>query len=356
MAKKINILGNNVPVANQGLKLSKLIPIKKIEKLDAFQNLNRIDEDVLERIADNMSQNQFDNSQPVHLWKVIDDDGTEHLYLIDGYTRIEAAEKAGILVVPYFEHDFATEEEAMLYAIHLQVDRRNCTGMDLIKKIEKLKGSDYIQSQQNKNSQIAEILGMSKRTVERAAFVAENASDEQLAKIEAGEETINATYNDIKETKLIDEEATDEQKEMLESGEITKEEVVDEIKSKKSAKKSNKKKSEDEEESGSEHEGEPMTLNFTHSDGIERPYRSPSEEDETDEWIKEKKLQVESARKEGFSDGFYNGLVFALSEIARGRTVTEVWNDERVSDLSADIICDFEQADDAEKIIEEHAK
>ena len=203
MAKKLNIITNGsaggLPVQNQGLKLSKIIALNKIEEHEKFKALYTIDEDLLERIAEDMKANKFDQSQPVHLWLQTDEDENEHFYLIDGYTRVQAAKLAGLPTVPYFEHNFESFDEAHRYALHLQVDRRNLDGADLLKNIELLMGSDYIKNMKgSKSAAIGEMLGVSKRTVDRATFVEKNATEEQLATIASGEATINATYNEIK--------------------------------------------------------------------------------------------------------------------------------------------------------------
>lgn len=215
MAKKLSIVTNGnkggLPVQNQGLKLSKIIAIEKIEEHEKFKELYSIDEDLLERIVEDMKQNKFDASQPVHIWLCKEND-IEHFYLIDGYTRIKAAKIAGLQTVPYFEHNFENFEEAHRYALHLQVDRRNLESSDLLKNIEVLMGSDYIQNMKgNKNAAVGEMLGVSEKTVERANFVKKNASEEQIAEIEAGEATINSTYDDLKGKKKKKEKESEEE-------------------------------------------------------------------------------------------------------------------------------------------------
>ena len=206
MAKTLNIVTNSkkggLPVANQGLKLSKILAIEKIEEHEQFKELYSIDEDLLGRIVEDMKANKFDASQPVHIWLYKDEEGIEHYYLIDGYTRVKAAKLAGLETVPYFEHNFESFEEAHRYALHLQVDRRNLNGMDLLHNIEALMGSEYIQNMKgNKNAAMGEMLGVSEKTIERAKFVEKNASEEQIEAIEAGEATVNSTYDEIKAEK-----------------------------------------------------------------------------------------------------------------------------------------------------------
>ena len=87
-----------------------------------FSNLFETKEDVLDRIVSDMKENGFDKFSPVHLWF-----GT----VIDGHTRLKAAEICGILDVPVFEHKFSSEEEAIDYAVKNQRNRRNLTDVEL---------------------------------------------------------------------------------------------------------------------------------------------------------------------------------------------------------------------------------
>ena len=337
MAKKLSIItaGGNLPFANNGLKLSENILIEKIEEHVKFKSLFSIDKTLLDRIASDMEKNSFDSSQPVHIWVTKGDDGKEHNYLIDGYTRVAASKMAGIKMIPYFKHTFESFEEAHRYALHLQTDRRNLNGIDLLKNIQELMGSDYIQSLEgNKNEAIGKELGISEKTVERANKVNSMASDEQIERIENGEASPNQIYNEIINQETVDEEATDEQRERIESGEATIKDICKEIKAEKKSRKASKKKSSDDDisESLSTNEGTPAGLNFNHSDGIERPsYRLSPEEDS--ERTKERKAAYEAGLKKG-SDLAYEIYDFILSEIESGKSAEKIRNDSHFDDFS----------------------
>lgn len=202
MAKRINILGAGpaIPFADGGLKLSKSIKISEIEEHPDFKSLFKIDDELLKRITNSIDDDGFDNSQPVHIWKVTEVDGTVHYYLIDGYTRIKALKQLGYETVPYFEHNFKTFEEAYKYVLGLQVNRRNLESSELLRNVLRLLGTDFVQNAEGKKSEvIAEVLGVSDRTVEKAISVAENADEETLAKIESGELSVNKAYKQAKE-------------------------------------------------------------------------------------------------------------------------------------------------------------
>ncbi|MDE5899461.1 MAG: ParB/Srx family N-terminal domain-containing protein [Treponemataceae bacterium] len=349
MARTLNIITNGsrggLPVQNQGLKLSKIIAVEKIEEHERFRELYTIDEGLLSRIAEDMKANKFDASQPVHIWTASDGDGTEHFYLIDGYTRLKAARLAGLPTVPYFEHHFGSFEEAHRYALHLQVDRRNLSGIDLLRNIEELMGSDYIKNLKgNRNDAVGELIGTSGKTVERANFVERNATEEQLAEIEAGTATVNSTYNDIKRRQFVERNATDEQKERLDSGEATAGEIYGELKASGRQKKNGKKSGgdpcgEDISDSLSDTSGNPSALNFSHSDGIERPKREPWAEDESDRRLIER---YREGKKDGFLEGFSKGAYAVYEKIFEfldsGRTADEVRNDPLFEDFSPTVI------------------
>ena len=358
MAKKLNIItaGGNLPFANNGLKLSENILVEKIEEHEKFKNLFSIDKALLNRITVDMEKNNFDSSQPVHIWVTKGDDGKEHNYLIDGYTRVAASKMAGIKMIPYFKHTFETFEEAHRYALHLQTDRRNLNGIDLLKNIQELMGSDYIQSLEgNKNEAIGKELGVSEKTVERANKVNSMASGEQIERIENGEASPNQIYNEIINQETVDEEATDEQRERIESGEATVKDICKEIKAEKKSRKASKKKSSDDDisESLSTNEGTPAGLNFNHSDGIERPsYRLSPEKDS--ERTKERKAAYEAGLKKG-SELAYEIYDFILSEIESGKTTEEIRNDSHFDDFSVARIYRAFYLDDEQKQEKEHS-
>ncbi len=278
MAKALSMITNGnkggIPVQNQGLKLSKTIPLEKIEEHEQFKKQFEMHEDVLHRIIDDMKEHEYDGSQPVHIWHQFDDDGKEHYYLIDGYTRVTAARTVGLKTVPYYEHEFKTYDEALHYVLHLQLDRRNLSESEKLKFLRELMGSEYIQNYEGLKAQaIADELGISTRSAQRAIAVEQNATDEQKARIENNEATINQIYNET-------------------------------VKEKKAAKKKNKsEENEDDDLSDSLSDNRnPQGLNFNHSDGIERPdYSLSSEED--DDRTHERRTAYLAGRNDGFAEG-----------------------------------------------------
>lgn len=322
MAKKINITlsTNNTPFASGGVKLSKSIAIDKIEDHPKFKSLFNIDGDLLDRISNSMSSEGFDNSQPIHIWKTADDNDTVHFYLIDGYTRVSAARIAKINLLPCYEHEFETMEDAYLYALSLQMNRRNIESNELYRNILELLDTDFIRnSSGRKQDYIAKILGVSPRTVAKAIYVEKNASDEIKEELNSGVKSLNQAYKDSQKKKESNDENT--ANEEKECSEIESEDFYE-----------------------SEADGNPAPVVFNHSDGVERSKRNPWETDEYDQRLKERYM-------EGYSEGFTKAAYFVLGEIIKGKTPKEIWEDERLSDLSPSQIVKVELPKENEDLV-----
>lgn len=300
MAKKLSMItsGSNLPVANAGLKLSKIIDIEKIEEHEKFKNLYSIDENLVERIVQNIKENGFDKSQPVHIWISSDDNGISHNYLIDGYTRLQAARLANLVTVPYFEHNFDTFEEAYRYVLHLQIDRRNLSGADFLSNLRELMGSDYVKNfNGNKAEIIAEEMGVSKRTIERGLSVENNASDEQKERIKSGKATVNQIYNENhKKNKNNEEEKTNRHVAVENEDDIS--------------------------DTLSDNTGIPSGLNFSHTDGIERPNNKLSVKEDFEQTNERK-----NAYELGFIDGFLQSANYVLMQIFNKTDSEKIYTD-----------------------------
>ncbi len=334
MAKIISLATtNNIPFANQNLKLSKTIGIDKIEEHPRFKNLFPIKADVLERITNSIKEKGFDSSHPVQIWVKTEND-TEHLYLIDGYTRLTASKKAGLTAIPYYPHnEFETEEDAVKYALHEQVDRRNLEGTALLNAVKELMGTEYIQNMAgNKNAAIGEIIGKSEKTVERTNYVMANATEEQLAKIDAGTETPNSIYNELKGDELINTSATEEQKAEIEAGTKNKKEVVSEIKKAKKAQQEAEKETdfdEDLSDALEDNSGNPAPV-FVHERKEVSDRLSPEVDSER---TYERKQAYKLGLKKG-SDLAYEIFEYICFELENGKTVQDIKDDEHFSDFS----------------------
>jgi len=107
--------------------------------------------------------------------------------VLDGHTRLLAAQAAGIEDVPVAWKSFASEDAAVAYAIHCQRDRRNLTGADILRWVGELdrrkqRGGDHksVEAKSKASSDafdpksaqtVAETIGTSTRKVEKARAI-----------------------------------------------------------------------------------------------------------------------------------------------------------------------------------------
>ena len=375
MAKTLNIVTNSnkggLPVQNAGLKLSKIIGIDKIELHDGFKNLYTIKPDRLERIEASMREHGFEQNRPIDIWITTDENGTEHFYLIDGHTRVTAAKAVGMTTIPYFEHHFGTYNEALLYAIHTQIDRRNIDGIDFLNNIKFLMESDYIKDfKGSRNAEIARILGVSEKTVERGKYVIEHASEEQWEEIRNENATVNSIHTKLKEADFFEKNASDEQKEAVESGEAEIKEINAEIKaSQKEDEESDRQMSvqdadsedanTDSDDSGiddfddisdalEDSSDDPKGLTISdHSDHIERPTNRLSPEEDS-ERTRERRQAYES----GFCDGFLQAANYVLMHVLHGTANSYIYShifcNEAMHNYESFKMCDGDDVQDYE--------
>lgn len=342
MAKRINILGAGpaVPFADGGLKLSKSIKISEIEEHPDFKSLFKIDDELLKRIVESINENGFDASQPVHIWVKTDEDGTSHNYLIDGYTRIAALKQSGHETVPYFEHKFESFDNAYKYVLGLQVNRRNLESSELLRNVSRLLGTDFVQNAEGKKSEvIAEVLGVSDRTVEKAISVSENADEETLAKIESGELSVNKAYKQEKAKKKAERNVSPEEEELpppFPEMEGIMSDDADDIS-----------------DALEENDGNPQSVTVRSRDMSE--HFTPPQEDEFDKRLIERfKDGFAAGIKKGLSEGAYLIYDKIISMLHKGKTVEEIENDDLFSDFTfSEIAPKFEITTDDEELLKE---
>jgi ParB family chromosome partitioning protein len=206
---------NNSPEKAVGISLG----LDDITKAEPFASLFDIRGDTLEAIKADMKANGFDPSKPVNVWRK--PDGTR--ILIDGYTRVQAAEAIGLLSITVYEKTFKDEAEALAYAIHTQKDRRNLSDAELLRLIERLdkpikgfkgaRGPDEEKPIETASAPIAsreaiggkprktaektaEALGVSRSTIERARVVLKD--PKKRAAVLEGKQSIAKAAQDAK--------------------------------------------------------------------------------------------------------------------------------------------------------------
>ncbi|MDR0453850.1 MAG: hypothetical protein LBH05_03440, partial [Deferribacteraceae bacterium] len=114
----------------------KIVNVESIKTSEPFISLFPVSDPVLHKVAKSMSKSGYDKSQPLIIWKDRD-------VLIDGHTRLQAAQLAVLDKVPVVEISFESEEEVIEYLFNLQFNRRNVKEYGLIKLAERIfKGVD----------------------------------------------------------------------------------------------------------------------------------------------------------------------------------------------------------------------
>lgn len=178
--------------------------LDQLTKAEPFASLFSIKAEVFDAIKADMAVNGFDPSKPVNVWRK--PDGTR--VLIDGYTRVRAAEELNLLRVTAYEKIFASEAEALAYAIHTQKDRRNLSDAELLRLIElvdrpqegfraPLASIEANDGQPRKTAEVtADTIGTSRAKVERARTVLSD--PEEAAAVRRGEKTIHQAAEAVK--------------------------------------------------------------------------------------------------------------------------------------------------------------
>ena len=183
--------------------------LDQLTKAEPFSSLFSIKPEVFEAIKADMTVHGFDPSKPVNVWRK--PDGTR--ILIDGYTRVRAAEELGLLRVTAYEKTYASEAEALAYAIHTQKDRRNLSDAELLRLIElvdrpqegfrsPLAAIEANDGQPRKTAEVtADTIGTSRAKVERARAVLSD--PEEATAVRRGEKTIHQAAEAAKAKRAI---------------------------------------------------------------------------------------------------------------------------------------------------------
>lgn len=285
------------------------IPPEEI-KLDVeFQNLFPLDLKRVNEIAQRIELKGFDKSQCIELGKFLDEEETGEVCL-DGHHRIAAAIKAGIDKVPVYRHVFDTRKDGLIYALELQLTRRNEDKNNLYNDYQKLNKLKDIKSE-----------------------VAEETEDIHGKQSVKDAEMLGTSYRQVEKMKAIEKSDREDLKEALTNNEISVTAAYDELKGKTKKQKKEKNNDEDISDSLSDNSGTPSGLpTFDHSDHQERPDIKPS--DNVNDNVSD---QLINARREGYLEGSNEGLkfaenifYFAITQIMLGKTPQEVFHDDRI--------------------------
>jgi hypothetical protein len=143
--------------------------------------------ETLASIIASMKESGYDKSQPLVLWK-------GKGMVVDGHTRLQAAREAGITEIPTEEKEFASLEDAKLYAYRRQAERRNLTPAEILAAAMELQPKDARDGAGRASEILARNLGVSPSTVKHAQAVAHEASPEIIDEVKRNHMTINRAY------------------------------------------------------------------------------------------------------------------------------------------------------------------
>lgn len=180
----------------------------KIRKMKAFETLFEVDLGVVSAIAADMEVTGYDPAQPIVLGE---GPWTDKPVLVDGHMRLAAALEAGLKDVPVITRVFESEEQAILYAVHIQRDRRNLTEIMLLELAERFiampgkkelrpaaedrEGQPVMQAPYGRPIEhLSQSLGVSRDQAKKLQAVAKHATVEDKAEIEAGTLTVSGAY------------------------------------------------------------------------------------------------------------------------------------------------------------------
>lgn len=286
----------------------------KLDPKNEFTNLYPLDQENINKIAESIKKRGFRKSQALTLI-YIENENDE--FLGDGHNRLAASKIAELEKIPVYRETYATRKEAKIAMLELQLHRRNLSDALKFKSLQmymELKGEGKAENRTGKKSEaIAAALGMSARQVEKINAIRKSGDKDLIDAVLKNNKTINKAYNEVpkKKTKTFANDNSshlDSYSDPLE-----------------------------------EHSEEPKALSVSHIEHRSevRDYEVHPE-DETDRWLKEKNIQVESAKKEGYSDGLKKGgdlayeiYEYILSLVEEGKSAEEIRKDKKFDDFSA---------------------
>jgi len=177
---------------------------KELKTAPPFSTLFDVDPDLVDSLARSMEENGFDPMFPILVHQETD-------LVLDGGTRRAAAIKAGLASVPVRFKSIPNIDDATIYAIRIQSNRRNLSAKEILKAIKtvdriKAKGGDHCSEKamlsrdniapERSSAATAKIVGVSEATVNRARVVLKDPVATQA--VMEGKASINMAARDAK--------------------------------------------------------------------------------------------------------------------------------------------------------------
>ena len=183
----------------------------EIKTASPFKDLFPVKQNDLERVMASMKAKGYDNGHPIILWEGHD------LTVVDGHTRLAAAQKLLFARIPVILKKFKDEAEALEYAIESQVNRRNLTDAELLNcltELDKRKKTGPAKSLASREAklgksaeQTAALLGVSRAKVGRLRTVSDHATDEIKDAVKDGKLSLNKAYKATMDARHAEEDS-----------------------------------------------------------------------------------------------------------------------------------------------------
>lgn len=171
------------------------------EHLDEeFTHLFSHTDETAQHLADSFLENGYDNSQPVHLAYIEDE---EKDIVIDGMTRLHALELSHFFDVPVYKHTFKTRLDALMYAYRLQLDRRNLSDAQKVVAVEKMLRLKEPGYKGKTSERIAAWLGTGTRNTEKMINIIRNGDEETKQAVLNNKLSVNKADNIIQKKKKV---------------------------------------------------------------------------------------------------------------------------------------------------------
>ena len=208
-----SLLGGNLNETQTEKNIT--VPVDKPKTEPPFSELFSKDKDDIDTISESMKKG-YDNNFPIFVLQ----DGEEYL-VIDGHTRLEIAKELGLKEIPILILNI-TKEEALEYAIRIQVERRNLKDRDIFRCVQtndNLKrigrpslnsSGEPIKFQGIEKERLAKLFNTSATKVQKCFLIISKGTDEIHVKILSGNMSINRAYNIIQNNENVESQKIEE--------------------------------------------------------------------------------------------------------------------------------------------------
>lgn len=178
-----------------------LMPIQTLHTAAPFKNLFPIQESVLNDMVEDMKGARgFDCAFPIIIW------AGHKVTVIDGHTRLAAAQRIHLNKVPVMLKEFADEGEALLYAIRAQRIRRTLSQEELLNCLAELdkrnavgrpgKTATNVAISGRTSESTAELLGISRGKVEKLRTINDHAPSNIRDAVASGSMSVDKGYKE----------------------------------------------------------------------------------------------------------------------------------------------------------------